>query len=96
MGSVRRRRLLFQTSGGCDLAAEISVRPLNPFTKGVADEAGDLDGAAHVLFRFLERLRDALLVVEDEGLLQQSGFLVEGLEARLDTIMWCNLFRNHC
>src|SRR5882762_10020881 len=50
-------------------------------------KARDLDRPADLAFGFLQRLTDALLVVEDERLLQQSLFLVEGFQPGLGDLL---------
>src|SRR5438094_601209 len=45
------------------------------------------DRPADLAFGFLQRLRDTLFVVEDEGLLQKALLLVEGLEPRLGNLL---------
>ena len=62
-----------------DFAAEIAIRPVDAFTEREANEPDDLDRRARLAFGLLHRLRDAFLVVEDEGLIEQANFLVEGL-----------------
>src|ERR1051326_1537180 len=68
-------------------STEIAARPVDAFAERKADEAARLDGRADRAFALLECLGDALLVVEDEWLLQQADFLVEGLEPRLDDLV---------
>src|SRR5262245_14301710 len=67
------------TGGGRDLGGEIGFLLLNALTKCVANESRDLDRFARSALGFLERLRYAFLVVENERLLQQAYFLVERL-----------------
>src|ERR1700733_1195287 len=75
-------------TGKCgDFAAEISPGPFDPLAERKAPEAADLDRRADFAFGFLERLRDAFLVIEDEGLIEQTDFLVESLQARLDDLV---------
>src|SRR5947209_5372278 len=75
-------RTLAGSRRGRDFRREVARRPFNALAERVAHEASDLDRPADLAFRFLQRLPDAFLVVEDEGLLEQGLLLVEGLEAR--------------
>src|SRR5579871_2608700 len=65
-----------------DTPNELRVLLLDPLADGIAHEAGDLDRGANLAFRLLDRLCDAALrrVGRNKGLLEQAGFLVEGLE----------------
>src|SRR6187401_20987 len=78
------RALLKKRSGrfdqGRDLAAEITLRPVDAFAEGIADEARHLDRTADLALGFLNRLRNTLVRFVDVGLIEQADFLVEGLE----------------
>ena len=75
-------------STGCrDLGGEIGVRPVDALAERVAHEAGDLDRRADLAFGFLDRLRDVLVRLVDEGLIEQADLLVEGLEPRFDDLV---------
>src|ERR1700757_2432531 len=67
-------------------STEIAARPVDALAKGEADEAADLDRRPAFAFALLERLGDGLLVVEDERLIEQADFLVEGFQPRLDDL----------
>src|SRR5262249_49686208 len=81
------RRSSRLTGGGRDLGGEIGFLLLDALTECVADKTGDFDRSAHLAFGFLQRLRHTLLVIENKWLLQQTNFLVEGLESRLDDLI---------
>src|SRR3954462_2739836 len=70
-----------------NLCREIGRALFDALTEREAREGRDLDGSSHLAFRFLQRLPDALLVVEDEGLLEQRLLLVEGLQPRLGNLL---------
>src|SRR6185503_1142264 len=72
---------------GRNLGGEVGLLLLDALTEGVADEARDLDRTADLALGVLERLRDRLLVVEDERLLEHADLLVESLQARLDDLL---------
>src|SRR5262249_23615615 len=76
-------------AGKCrNFAAEIAFSLVDTLAKRKADETGDLDGAADLAFRLLDRLGDGLLTLFDRvALLEQADFLVEGLEAGLDDLL---------
>ena len=73
-GSSGRRR---------NLRREVGRRFFDALAEREAREARDLDRPADLAFGFLQRLPDALLVVEDERLLEQRLLLVEGLQPQL-------------
>src|SRR5262245_55976334 len=75
------------TGGGRDLGGEIGFLLLDALTECVADKTGDFDRSTHLAFGFLQRLRHTLLVIENKWLLQQTNFLVERLESRLDDLI---------
>src|SRR5271155_5672848 len=84
--SERRSPFASVPGGGGDLGGEIPVRTIDPLAQRVAHEARDLDRAADLAFGVLERLADRLVGIMDIGLIQQAGFLVEGLETGLDDL----------
>src|SRR3954468_5301456 len=66
---------------GSDLAAEITLRPVDAFAQRVAHESRHLDRTAGLALGFLDRLRNTLVRLMDIGLIEQADFLVEGLES---------------
>src|SRR3569832_2649119 len=78
---------LLLAAGGGNLGSEVGLFLLDAFTARVAHEAGNLDRAADLALGFLQRLRDRLAAVVDEGLLEQADFLVVCLQARLDDLL---------
>ena len=75
-------------TGKCgDFAAEISPGSFDPLAERKALETADLDRRPDFAFGLLERLRDAFLFIEDEGLIEQTDLLVESLQARLDDLV---------
>ena len=75
------------TSSGLDFGGEITFLPLNSLAKREADEPGHFEGATYLAFGFLERLRDALLVVEDKRLVEERLLLVESFQTRFDDLL---------
>src|SRR5579883_1672357 len=69
--------------------AELLLRLLlfDPLADRVAHEARHLDGAAHLAFGFLERLRHTLVGVVNITLIEQADFLVEGLQPGFDDLL---------
>src|ERR1700677_83043 len=72
---------------GCDFAAEIALGPVDAFAESETHEATNLDRRADFRLGLLDGLRDALLVVENESLIQQTDFPVERLEAGSDDLV---------
>src|ERR1700721_2281084 len=71
-----------------NFAAEIAFALIDAFAKRKADEARDLDRPAGLAFGLLDCLGDGLLAFFDRvALLEQTDFLVEGLEAGLDDLL---------
>src|SRR5580658_3844878 len=70
-----------------NLAAEIADRPVYAFAERIAHEAADLDRRADLAFALFDRLRHAFLIVENEALIEQADFLVEGFEPRRDDLV---------
>ena len=62
-------------------------RALDTLAQGEPDKSRDFDRRAGFNFSFLHRLRYRLLVIEDETLVQQANFFVEGLQARFDDLV---------
>src|SRR3954471_17586582 len=81
----------WRLSGGSacrrNLRGEIGRAFFDALTKRKARERRDLDRPAGLTFGLLQRLPDALLVVKDEGLLEQRLLLVEGLEPGLGDLV---------
>src|SRR6476659_1162390 len=75
------------TGGGRDLGGEIGFLLLDALTECVANKSSDLDRSTSLAFGLLQRLRHTFLVIENKWLLQQTNFLVERLEARLDDLV---------
>ena len=72
-----------------DFTAEIAARTVDALAQRKAHEAGDLDRGANLCFRVFEGLCHAglILLVKNEGLIEQADFLVVGLEAGLDELL---------
>src|SRR6476660_9943442 len=71
-----------------DFGCEIGFLLFDSLAERIAHEASDLHRCTDLAFGFLHRLRDRLaLLVMDEGLLQQTDFLVISLQARLDDLL---------
>src|SRR5579864_5561576 len=72
-----------------DLAAEIAGGTVDALAEREAHEAGDCDRSANLCFRLFKGLRHAglILLVKNEGLIEQANFLVVGLEAGLDDLL---------
>src|SRR6476659_11320640 len=81
----------WRLSGGSacrrNLRDEVGRGLFDALAKRKARERRYLDCAAGLAFGFLQRLADALLVVEDEGLLEQRLLLVEGPEPGLGDLL---------
>src|SRR5215813_12324044 len=75
------------TGGGRDLGGEIGFLLLDALAECIADKTGNFNRSTHLAFGFLQRLRHTLLVVENKWLLEQTNFLVERLEPRLDDLV---------
>src|SRR6516164_6220199 len=60
---------------------------LNALAQREPYKSGDCDWRAGLGFGFLDRLRDRFLIIEDEALIQQANFLVEGLQAGFDDLV---------
>src|SRR3569623_2239673 len=72
---------------GSHFRGEVGLLLVDALAEREAHEAGDLHRTADLALGLLERLRDRLLVFEDERLLEHADFLVEGLQARLDDLL---------
>src|ERR1700761_6140434 len=70
-----------------DFAAEIAAGSVDAFAQGIADETAELNRSADLTFGLFKRLGYGLLVVENERLLDQTNFLVESLQSRLDDLL---------
>src|SRR5262245_27359684 len=81
------RRLLLLAAGGRNFGGEVRFLLLDSLAQSIAHVTGDFHRTTDLALSFLQRLADALLVVEDEGLLQQRLLLVEGLQARLGDLL---------
>src|ERR1700755_1912643 len=79
-----RARIL--AAGRRDLGCEIGFLLLDSLAQSIAHKSRDLDRRADLTLSFLDRLRDRLGVIVDEGLLQQADFLVVGLQTALDDL----------
>src|SRR5688572_19214241 len=86
MGTPRANRASRLSGGSAcrrNLRREVGRTFFDALPEREALVAGDLDRTADLAFGLLQRLRDTLLVVEDERLLEQGLLLVEGFQARL-------------
>src|SRR5262249_60766087 len=69
-----------RSGGRRHFGGEILFIPIDAFAQRIAHEAGYLDRAADLALGLLDRLGHVLVRVMNIGLIEQTDFLVEGLE----------------
>src|SRR5262245_63201418 len=72
---------------GRDLVAEIVIRPVDAFAEHIAHKPRNLDRSADLALHVLDRLRNTLVRIMDEGLIKQAHLLVKSLEPRFDDLV---------
>src|SRR5882762_5908894 len=82
-------RRLFLAAGRRDLGCEIGFLLVDSLAQSIAHKSGHLNRRADLALGFFYRLGDRLAIVlgMDRGLLQQTDFLVEGLQTRIDDLL---------
>src|SRR6266850_4791766 len=79
-------RRLFLAAGRRDLGCEIGFLLVDSLAQSIAHKSGNLHRRADLALSFLQGLGDRFGVIVDEGLLEQTDFLVIGLQTGLDDL----------
>src|ERR1019366_10568126 len=80
---------LLLAAGRRDFGCEIGFLLVDSLAQSIAHKSGHLDRCADLALSFFYRLGDrlAILLGVDRGLLQQTDFLVEGLQTRIADLL---------